>query len=164
MNIFFLDKNPKKCAEYHCDKHCVKMIVEYAQILSTVHSLINIDNEFANRLLKPTHIHNRTVKWAIQSKSNYKWLSEVLAHLSLEYTSRYNRLHKYESDGLIQLLMNNIPNALSDAELSINAFESIVSDSSYVTNDPIVSYRNCYMNEKRYMINYKLNNWPMWFI
>lgn len=28
MNIFVLDNNPKKCAEYHVDKHCVKMILE----------------------------------------------------------------------------------------------------------------------------------------
>lgn len=36
MNIFFLDYSPAKAAEYHCDKHVVKMIVETAQILSTV--------------------------------------------------------------------------------------------------------------------------------
>ena len=29
MNIFFLDKRPDDCAEMHCDKHCVKMILEY---------------------------------------------------------------------------------------------------------------------------------------
>jgi len=28
MNIFLLDKNPEKCAKYHCDKHVVKMILE----------------------------------------------------------------------------------------------------------------------------------------
>jgi len=28
MNIFVLDYNPKKAAEYHCDKHVVKMILE----------------------------------------------------------------------------------------------------------------------------------------
>ena len=39
MNIFYLDENPKKCAKYHCDKHVVKMIIEYAQLLSTAHRL-----------------------------------------------------------------------------------------------------------------------------
>jgi glucose-6-phosphate 1-dehydrogenase len=28
MNIFVLDINTKKCAEYHNDKHVVKMILE----------------------------------------------------------------------------------------------------------------------------------------
>mgnify|MGYP003645011953 CR=1 FL=1 len=37
MNIFFLDERPDKCAEMHNDKHCVKMILESAQMLSTAH-------------------------------------------------------------------------------------------------------------------------------
>jgi len=31
MNIFYLDRHPKTCAEMHLDKHVVKMIIEYAQ-------------------------------------------------------------------------------------------------------------------------------------
>ena len=41
MNIFYLNKDPKICAEQHCDKHVVKMIVEYAQLLSTAHRVID---------------------------------------------------------------------------------------------------------------------------
>ena len=41
MNIFYLDTNPALCAEYHCDKHVVKMIIEYAQLLSTAHRIID---------------------------------------------------------------------------------------------------------------------------
>jgi hypothetical protein len=41
MNIFYLDKDPKTCAQYHCDKHVVKMILEYAQLLSTAHRVID---------------------------------------------------------------------------------------------------------------------------
>lgn len=41
MNIFVLDYNPKFAAEYHCDKHVVKMILESAQILSSIHRLKN---------------------------------------------------------------------------------------------------------------------------
>jgi len=37
MNIFFLDFDVKKCAEYHCDKHVVKMILETAQLLCSAH-------------------------------------------------------------------------------------------------------------------------------
>ena len=41
MNIFVLDKNPRIAALYHCDKHCVKMILETAQMLSTAHRFYN---------------------------------------------------------------------------------------------------------------------------
>lgn len=41
MNLFYLDKSPELCAQQHCDKHIVKMILEYAQLLSTAHRLLD---------------------------------------------------------------------------------------------------------------------------
>ena len=37
MNIFILDEDLDKCAEYHVDKHIVKMPLEAGQMLCTVH-------------------------------------------------------------------------------------------------------------------------------
>lgn len=37
VNLFYLDKNPKTCAKYYCDKHVNKIMIEIAQILSQVH-------------------------------------------------------------------------------------------------------------------------------
>ena len=44
MNIFYLDPRPDTAAEMHCDKHCVKMILEYAQMLSTAHRVLDEDD------------------------------------------------------------------------------------------------------------------------
>ena len=41
MNIFALDECPVKSAEMACDKHCVKMIIEYAQLMSTAHRMLD---------------------------------------------------------------------------------------------------------------------------
>ena len=41
MNIFYLNEQPQPCAEMHCDKHVVKMIIEYAQLLSTCHRVLD---------------------------------------------------------------------------------------------------------------------------
>jgi hypothetical protein len=41
MNIFYLDPNPKICAEMHVDKHVCKMVIEYAQLLSTTHRVLD---------------------------------------------------------------------------------------------------------------------------
>ena len=35
MNVFVLDTNPMRCAQYHCDKHVVKMLLEYTQLMWT---------------------------------------------------------------------------------------------------------------------------------
>jgi hypothetical protein len=44
MNIFYLDKDPIKAAEYSCDKHVVKMILESAQMLCTAHRVLDGEN------------------------------------------------------------------------------------------------------------------------
>ena len=41
MNIFYLDPDPKTCAEMHVNKHVVKMIIEYAQLMSTAHRILD---------------------------------------------------------------------------------------------------------------------------
>ena len=41
MNIFVLDTDITKCAEYHVDRHCVKMITELNQLMSTTHRLLD---------------------------------------------------------------------------------------------------------------------------
>ena len=50
MNIFYLDKDPKVCAEMHLDKHSSKMMVEYAQLMSTAHRVL--DGKEVTRLNK----------------------------------------------------------------------------------------------------------------
>lgn len=61
MNIFYLDKDPKLCAQYHCDKHVVKMILESAQLLCTA------VNEAAGKEVAPyksTHVNHPCSIWS----------------------------------------------------------------------------------------------------
>ena len=41
MNIFYIDEDPKEVAKAQVDKHCVKMPLESAQMLSTAHRLLD---------------------------------------------------------------------------------------------------------------------------
>jgi hypothetical protein len=41
MNIFYLHREPIMAAQAHCDKHVCKMILEYAQMLSTAHRVLD---------------------------------------------------------------------------------------------------------------------------
>ena len=94
MNIFILDENIEKCAQYHCDKHIIKMILESAQLLCTAH-WINKYAGFIPRKLEskewekvreqktndprdfpylPT-MHNHPCSiWVRSSLDNYEWL------------------------------------------------------------------------------------------
>ncbi len=97
MNIFYLDNNPQKCAEYHCDKHVVKMILETAQLLSTAivetqPELISLYNE--GKIYKPTHKNHPSAVWCRKNKENFKWLWNLWYHLLNEYAYRYWKRHK----------------------------------------------------------------------
>ena len=108
MNIFHLDKNPKICAEYHCDKHVVKMILEYAQILCTVHHLCNSSPN--PKLYKPAFKNHPDTIWARATTGNYCWLYLLFRHLCKEYTYRYNKVHITEKK-LLEIL-NIIPDQI----------------------------------------------------
>ena len=71
MNIFMLDKDPVKAAQYHCDKHVVKMILETGQLLSTAWRMIDGD-EFADSrgMYKCTHKNHPSAVWARET-NNY---------------------------------------------------------------------------------------------
>ena len=71
MNIFYLDKNPDLSAQLHCDKHVVKMILEYAQMLSTAHRVLDNSQD----VYKIAHKNHPCTIWVRENKSNYKWLS-----------------------------------------------------------------------------------------
>ena len=59
MNIFYLDEDPKLCAQYHCDRHCVKMVLETAQLLCTAHWMTGGEAPY-----KKTHFNHPSNKWA----------------------------------------------------------------------------------------------------
>ena len=89
MNRFILDNTPDGISQAMCDKHVVKMILEYAQLLSTAHH--EIDGEQVG--YKPTHKNHPCAKWVRESNNNYNWLYCLFAALSDEYTHRYGKVH-----------------------------------------------------------------------
>ena len=94
MNIFYLDHDPVSCAKLHCDKHVVKMVLEYAQLLSTAH---HVAGSWKEPMYKPTHINHPSAIWARKSENNYKWLYSLFLATCDEYTHRYGKIHKTDS-------------------------------------------------------------------
>ena len=86
MNIFHLHKDPRICAEYHCDKHVVKMILETAQMLSTAYRKKFNDGEELYKTAYPKH--PMTI-WVGNSGGNFFWTIKLLDQLLYQYTLRY---------------------------------------------------------------------------
>lgn len=144
MNLFYLDKDLKKCAEYHIDAHCNKMILEAAQMLCTAVNLNGGTTEY-----KTTHVNHPTSVWVRQSVYNFIWTFEYGYELCKEYTYRTGKMHK------TQVVLENCSwkyNYLPKIEST--PFVLSMPD-QYKTNCPIESYRNYYLSEKRYNKNGK---------
>lgn len=172
MNIFYLDHDVVKCAEMHNDKHCIKMILEYAQLLSTAHRFLDgvptIDRGGAtgrqrttyilsdNRdavLYRATHINHPSAIWCRRGYAEYSWLHSLLDALCKEYTYRYGKVHKCERDGLVEMLKRTPDNINM-----LNRFTEptpAMPDEIKIAGDSIKSYRNYYMKSKTHLASWQ---------
>jgi len=180
MNLFFLHIDPKKCAEFHCDKHVVKMILETVQMLYTAHNVLktpNLPNDRENnfvsyRSFSPKH---PTCIWIRQCEKNYRYASLVAKYLCEEYTHRYARIHKCQQH--VDWLILNIPNNFQtisynpETVLSYNKeFQeqghtpvplAMYDDVKY--HDTFKSYRFYYIVHKRRFAKWTSRSTPWWY-
>lgn len=178
MNIFYLSYDPRTCAAEHCDKHVVKMIVEYAQLLSTAHRVLDgtlymektaknrtvkryrIDSPREQVLYKACHINHPSAVWVRQSRSHYNWLYQLFQHCCVEYTRRYQKYHQTES---ISGYLWQPPASLNDKGWQDPP--PAMPDKYKVTGDSIQSYRNYYIGDKVAFATWKSPSQPpTWFI
>lgn len=140
MNVFVLDLDPQKAAQYHNNRHCVKMILESCQILSTA-AQINVGVQ--ENLYKPTHKNHPCTILATKNRANYVWVLELTKALLEEYTYRFEKTHK--SGRLISHLTDMAP-SIPLGDLS---FAQAMPD-PYKANDPVEAYRAYYRGDKRF--------------
>lgn len=160
MNIFYLDNDPKKCAQYHNDKHVVKMILETAQLLCGVHHMTDkvIDKVIDQVPYKLSHKNHPCSKWVREDLNNYLWLCELGLELCEEYTYRYGKRHKCYD--VIVWCIENKPN-IPDIEFTHPPMA--MPDYCKVDSNVTQSYRNYYMFEKNGFCVWKNREVPSWY-
>ncbi len=153
MNIFALDIDPRKAAQYHCDKHVVKMILESAQMMCTVASESSIDVPY-----RPTHKNHPCTQWVRQSFNNFLWLRNLLINLNAEYMQRFNHTKEHKSF----IVGINIPiGKLQLPRSGLTSFALAMPD-QYKNKNAVIAYRNYYIGEKRNIANWR-NGQPWWW-
>ena len=159
MNIFILDKDVKKCAQYHCDKHVVKMILETAQLLCGVHHVTAHDTAQVTDQVpyKLSHKNHPCSIWARESLSNYLYLCELGLELCYEYTHRYGKRHK--SQDVIEWCLTNKPNILDKGFTE----PAKAMPDEYKVDDVVQSYRNYYCGAKSGFAVWKMRDIPHWY-
>ncbi len=180
MNIFYLNEDPRTCAEMHLDKHVVKMILEYAQLLSTAHRVLDgklyegktvsgrsvkryalPDPKLEQLLFKASHISHPSAIWCRKNVQNYMWLAELLEWTCVEYTHRYGKAHSVYLSGLMQELKNNFPK-----NLPIGPFTEptpAMPDDCKIPGNSIASYQKYYVEKKRPFARWTNRPMPDWF-
>lgn len=155
MNIFFLHWNPRICAIMHADKHVVKMILETAQMLCTVHHLCE---SMYKPPYKMTHKNHPCTVWVRTSVENYKWLVKLGLELCKEYTHRYGKTHKCEQYIRKMKMKKNIP---SLPKIGFTPPAQAMPD-MYKSKDAVESYRQYYYFEKHFLLTWKKRDEPVW--
>ncbi len=151
MNIFKLDNNIEKSAQYHVDRHVVKMVTEYAQLLSSAVRLSGIDAGY-----KLTHQNHPSAIWVRESIDNWMWLKEHAYALNKEYRHRYkDRDHKAWT--VIETLPIPVLPNIGPTPLKLAMPDDVKNE------DPVIAYRNYYMKYKRHIAHWKNRNTPEWF-
>ena len=163
MNIFYLDTDPVKSAELHCDKHVVKMIIEYAQLMSTAHRVLDgdlyedrtannrrikrwclNDSNMENVLYKASHINHPSNIWIRSSDSHYQFVYDMFVALCNEYTHRYGKTHLTEEK--LKDILQHLPNNIASADF-VDPPQAMPDDVK--THDAIDAYQNYYRVYKK---------------
>jgi len=100
MNIFAVDRDPRRAAQMLPDKHVTKMILESAQMLSIVFShhywnigtISKVDGTPFNTKRGAFKNHPCT-QWAAASEANCAWLIQHALGLCGEFYRRYGKHH-----------------------------------------------------------------------
>ena len=183
MNIFYLHNDPVICAEMHNDKHCIKMILEYAQLLSTAHRFLDgvqssglsysgrkqtryvLSDSRESILYSATHINHPSAIWCRKGIVQYRWLHNLLIELCKEYTYRYGKIHKVERSGLLWELEQPPKNIHTDVCWSEPT--PAMPDEVKIAGNSMASYHNYYINNKQHLASWrgKINsrNVPGWY-
>ena len=154
MNIFVLDKNIKKCAQYHCDQHVSKMILESAQILCT-----SLNKQGFQTPYKSTHVKHPCVLWVEESYSNFLWLKQLAIELNNEFIYRYDKDKDHAS---IKVLTEIEVHTFTDKGLT--EFAQAMPDKYKFKNDAVRAYRNFYRGEKVRFAKWTKRSAPKWII
>lgn len=167
MNMFVLDDLPQKAAEYHCNKHVVKMILEAGQMGCAAHWMSWLEHFGKSRkdfklmrdvkqFLKDnvpqdkqppwglTHVNHPCTIWTRQSAENYGWHMELMGCLLNEYNLRYDKIHK--STDVYHWLLKNKP--ISFPVQGRTPFPICMKEEYKVGDNPIQSYRMYYIKDK----------------
>ncbi len=166
VNIFYLNKNPLLAAHALCDKHVVKMPLEYAQLLSTfVHWRYGPCVHESAGLYKPCYVNHPCNIWLRETIYAVDWLIVHAVGACNEYAYRYERQHASRLIISRAMLLILGPGFHSiDSSLLCNQPPQCMPDDCRVHGDAVTAYRKYYLTHKKHILHYTKREKPDWMI
>ncbi len=181
MNIFVLDNDPVKAAQLQCDKHIPKMVVESAQMLSTVHRMLDgvvemrpsksgkrmvkywkLDDSRENILYNAVHMNHPCTVWTRENCCNYNWHYKHFMALCKEYTYRYGKMHMSEIK--LALILRNAPSNIEHSKDKSPFKLAMGTNPECMFEDAVKSYRAFYQTKQsRFKMKWTKRAVPDWF-
>lgn len=162
MNIFVLDNDPCIAAQYNCDKHIVKMVLELFQQLGSAVIRHGATPDMMPLTSKGTPLkggyHNHPcTRWCGDSKENFLWACLHALELCNEYSKRYSKIHSCQK-GIEKLceMDDLVPSK------GLTNFAQAMPD-EYRNQDAVTAYRTYYINDKKEFATWKMGNVPPWW-
>ena len=161
MNIFFLDKTPEKSAQYLCDKHIPKMLLESCQMLSTALRQNGYEDDYLYKSAYPNH---PMTKWVGHTRSNFMLAFRNADEISKEYFKRFGKIHK--SNRILDFIVDND----MQTEIVRQMHPDYITEppqcmpDEYRDKDYITAYRKYYRGAKKYFAKWeKGRSFPEWW-
>lgn len=181
MNLFYLDHDLDKCAEYHVDRHVGKMILEAAQLLTTAlwvdkyigfvprkltseeTGVLNevkrnepsIDDRVFTRYLA-THYSHPSAIWVRSSLENFYWTVNYANALNDEGMYRGYKYHASCAE------VNRMPEPTRLPQLGFTK-PALAMPDELKSDDVVASYRKFYMLDKGPFASWKRRGKPDWW-
>lgn len=181
MNLFYLDDDLDKCAEYHIDKHVGKMQLEAAQLMTTTlwvdRYLGYIPRKLNSEELKelnsvkakepsiesrtftrylPTHVNHPCAIWARSSLEHHYWIICYINALNAETLYRGNKSHASCAEA------NRMPEPIRLPDIGWHK-PALAMPDQLKSDDPVASYRRFYMLDKGPFASWKVRGKPHWW-
>lgn len=181
MNLFILDYDLDKCAEYHIDKHVGKMQLEAAQLLSTTLWIDEVLGFIPRALTQeetravkercalepsieertflrylPTHINHPCSIWVRSSLGNFYWTHCYVNALNSENVWRGNKSHASCAE------VNRMPEPKHITCDLLTPFAQAMPEACK-RPDAVEAYRLYYQEEKASIATWKRRGQPDWW-
>jgi len=192
MNIFALSDDPKQAAEWHNDRHLVKMITETAQMLSTAHRVLDgksvVFGKKKNFLILPfeeivVDYEKSTPKNLVYKLENQKaMLATHINHPSSVWIRENTENYEWAIN-LWDALLNEWRKRYQHQKIHASQrfqgtfctfprnlpvgkrtpFALAMPDHYKISDDPVICYREYYKLGKAHLANWRGKNAPPWF-